>query len=24
LALESLCEWGSEAKDVPELSAGVS
>ena len=24
LVLESLCEWGSEAKDVPELSAGVS
>jgi 2,3-dihydroxy-p-cumate/2,3-dihydroxybenzoate 3,4-dioxygenase len=24
LAPESLCEWGSEAKDVPELSAGAS
>jgi 2,3-dihydroxy-p-cumate/2,3-dihydroxybenzoate 3,4-dioxygenase len=24
LVLESLCDWGSEAKDVPELSAGVS
>jgi 2,3-dihydroxy-p-cumate/2,3-dihydroxybenzoate 3,4-dioxygenase len=24
LVRESLCEWGSEAKDVPELSAGVS
>lgn len=24
LVLESLCEWGSEAKDVPELSAGGS
>jgi 2,3-dihydroxy-p-cumate/2,3-dihydroxybenzoate 3,4-dioxygenase len=24
LLLESLCDWGSEAKDVPELGAGVS
>jgi 2,3-dihydroxy-p-cumate/2,3-dihydroxybenzoate 3,4-dioxygenase len=24
LVLESLCDWGSEAKDVPELSAGAS
>jgi 2,3-dihydroxy-p-cumate/2,3-dihydroxybenzoate 3,4-dioxygenase len=24
LASESLCDWGSEAKDVPELSAGVN
>jgi 2,3-dihydroxy-p-cumate/2,3-dihydroxybenzoate 3,4-dioxygenase len=23
-AMESLCDWGSESKDVPELSAGVS
>ena len=23
-AMESLCEWGSESKDVPELSAGVN
>jgi len=24
LAPQSLCDWGSEAKDVPELSAGVN
>jgi 2,3-dihydroxy-p-cumate/2,3-dihydroxybenzoate 3,4-dioxygenase len=24
LVMESLCDWGSEAKDVPELSAGVN